>query len=160
MSRCTIYEMNYTRLANLLGQPPEGLEPKFTYRLRSEGFMDLIVEKLSRSPEKGTSVLSLAHYFEQEGDLGQDPEMVIRVCPPGLDALQDLAPSTDPNLGRVEALIFLRASPPKFQTVYQRPNPYAPRLKAALNRFLAQWLRNLKKQGHCLVEVESSSFEG
>ena len=76
------YEQNYARLEALMGQPLCDLRSGRSYRLRAPGFMDLVVEVLLQDPDTGAMVLSLAHYFEQEGDLCQDPEMTVRVSQP------------------------------------------------------------------------------
>ena len=104
------YERNYQRLTALLGQPLADLRSGVAYRLQAAGFMDLVVEVLPQCPETGAMVLSLAHYFEQNGDLCQDPEMEVRVFPP-----QDGRP------GYVEALTFQQAIPPIYQRVYPEP---------------------------------------
>ena len=132
------YERNYQRLETVLGRPVRDLRSGIAYRLRAAGFMDLVVEVLSRNPS--TMVLSLAHYFEQNGDLCQDPEMEVRVYLP-----------RDEHPGRVEALTFQQAIPPIYQRVYPEPGKVVPRLKRDLNDFLTTWLRNLKQQGHRLV---------
>ena len=154
MAHKNIYEMNYRRLEELLGQPPEEIEPAKTYRLRSpsECFMDLIVEKLSPCPTIGATLISLAHYFTSHGDLCQDPEVVVRVFPPGSEDHRELAPSTDCRHGRMEAILFQQAIPSVFQAVYPEPGRYSPRLKRDLNEFLTTWLRNLKSQGHRLLD--------
>ena len=149
--RRNIYEMNYARLAELLGGPPEKIEAEKAYRLCSEAFMDLVVEKLAPGPTQGAILLSLAHYFVQHGDFCQDPEMVVRVFPPGEARFQELARSTDLRHGRVEALFFQQAVPPMFHAVYPEPGRFSPELKRELNGFLATWLQNLKRQGHRLV---------
>ena len=77
-------------------------------------------------------VLSLAHYFEQNGDLCQDPEMTVRVTQPGM----------------VEALTFQQAIPPIYSVVYPEPGKVAPAIKRDLNSFLSMWLWNLTAQGH------------
>ncbi len=100
------YEINYARLEALLGQPLPGLKSYTVYRLKAPGFMDLVCERLPDCQETGGIVLSLCHYHEVNGDLCQDPEMTVRLFPPGLTVLQQLAPSTDPALGRAEALSF------------------------------------------------------
>ena len=154
MPRRNIYEMNFVRLEKILGHPPDAL-PNRHYRLKARGFMDLIVEKLPLCSVTEASVLSLAHYFEQNGDLCQDPEVVIRIFPqqPAGEAARFLhfAPSTDPTYGRVEALTFQQAIPPIYQEVYPEPGRYAPQLKRDLNRFLGGWLKNLIDQGHRLA---------
>jgi hypothetical protein len=134
------YERNHQRLEALLGRPLADLRSGVAYRLRAAGFMDLVVEVLPQCPETGAMVLSLAHYFEQNGDLCQDPEMEVRVFPPH-----------DGRPGYVEALTFQQAIPPIYQRVYPQPGRVVPRLKRELNDFLATWLRNLKQQGHRLV---------
>ena len=104
------YEQNHARLEALIGQPLGDLRSDVVYRLRAQGFMDLVVEVLPQDPETGAMVLSLAHYFEQHGDLCQDPEMTVRVFAPrqGRD-------------GMVEALTFQQAIPPIYQQVYPEP---------------------------------------
>ncbi|MCP4486584.1 MAG: hypothetical protein GY820_04580, partial [Gammaproteobacteria bacterium] len=87
------YEQNYGRLEALIGQPFGDLRSDRSYRLRAKGFMDLVVEVLPQCEETGAMVLSLAHYFEQNGDLCQDPEMVVRIFAP-----------TDKGPGMVEGL--------------------------------------------------------
>ena len=135
MPRRNQYEMNHARLEALMGQPLGELRSGVAYRLRAHGFMDLVVEVLPQCSETGAMVLSLAHYFVQEGDLCQDPEMTVRVFPHGM----------------VEALTFQQAIPPIYQQVYPAPGMVAPRLKRDLNSFLSFWLRNLTNQGHRLV---------
>jgi hypothetical protein len=41
-----LYEQNYRRLERLLGRPLSELRSGVAYRLRAEGFMDLVVEVL------------------------------------------------------------------------------------------------------------------
>jgi hypothetical protein len=132
-----VYRQNYQRLEALLGQPIPDLRPETVYRLRAEGFMDLVLEVLSRDRGTGAVVLSLAHYFEQHGDLCQDPEMVVRAFPP-----------TEGESGLLEALTFRQAIPPIYHEVYPEPGKVIPRLRRELNEFLTTWLRNLKAQGH------------
>ena len=150
MKRRNIYEMNYARLRDLLGQAPEKIAPGTTCRLHTHGFMDLVVEKLSRSSTSGAILLSMAHYFDENGDLCPDPEMVVRILPSGDEASQEYAPSTDVRHSRLEALLFQQTNPPVFRAVYSKAGSYSPNAKLELNYFLAFWLRSLKKQGHQL----------
>jgi uncharacterized protein YqiB (DUF1249 family) len=133
----TLYERNYRRLEALMGRPLRDLRSDVVYRLRAQGFMDLVVEVLPQDRQTGAMVLSLCHYFEQQGDLCQDPEMTVRVHHPA-----------EGRPGMVEALTFTQAIPPVYQVVYPEPGKVYPRLKRELNRFLATWLRNLRQQGH------------
>jgi len=142
-----IYEMNYARLAELLGHPPEELAPDVVHRRTSEGFMDLVLERLSACHETGAPMLSLAHYYEVNGDLCQDPEVVVRIFPPGMEGFEQFAPSTDSQHGRIEAFLFQQAIPPVFHPVYPYPGRVIPRYKRSVNGFLAFWLKNLKAQG-------------
>jgi uncharacterized protein YqiB (DUF1249 family) len=138
--RLSVYEQNYRRLDEILGRPLSDLRSGVVYRLRAEGFMHLVVEVLSEDRATGAMVLALAHYFELNGDLCQDPEMEVRVYPP-----------REGQPGLVEALTFAQAIPPVYQRVYPEPGKVVPRLKRELNAFLGTWLRNLKQQGHRLV---------
>jgi hypothetical protein len=45
-----------------------------------EGFMRLVIEHVGRGPRGGVLV-SVAHYFEQAGDLMRDPEVLFEVLP-------------------------------------------------------------------------------
>jgi uncharacterized protein YqiB (DUF1249 family) len=129
--------MNYARLEALMGQPLEDLRSFTSYRLTARGFMDLVVEVLPPCPETGAMVLSIAHYFEQNGDLCQDPEMTVRIFLP-----------QDGHHGTVEAFTFQQSIPPIYQVAYPKPGYVAQKLKRELNSFLTFWLRNLKAQGH------------
>ena len=123
-----IYTTNYTRLQQILKRPLAELKPGDTMRLKAGGYMDLVVEVLGK---RGAAIkVSLAHYFKQNGDLCQDPEMVVRV---------------DREHRTVKALSFQQAIPPLSQEVYGNRDPS---LEKHLNTFLGTWLRNLKMQGH------------
>jgi hypothetical protein len=119
--------MNYARIEKLLGQPPGDLRPDTVYRLRGPGFMDLVVEVLPPCIETGGIILSLTHYFEQNGDLCQDPEMVVRLFPPRSTDFLDMVPSTDSRHGRAEAVTVLRAPS-------DRPQPLLDDLAAQSQR--------------------------
>ena len=45
------------------------------FKVKSPGFMDLSVENIGRH------CVSVTHYYEQNGDLCQDPEIVFWMCP-------------------------------------------------------------------------------
>lgn len=136
----SLYERNYRRLEAIIGRPLPDLQSGVVYRLRADGFMDLVVEVLPQDRYTGAMVLSLCHYFVQHGDLCQDPEMEVRAFPP-----------RGGHPGRVEALTFAQAIPPIYSRVYPEPGMVSPRLHRELNAFLGVWLRNLKAQGHRLV---------
>lgn len=160
MARRNIFEMNYAKLEVILGQAPEKIEPAKRYTLRSEGFRDFIVQKISRSETTGATLLSLAHYHRIKGRLCHDPEVIVRVYPPDDEGFKELTPSTDTKLGRMEVIYFQQVSPPVFSAVYPQPGKYNPDLKNSLNNFLAFWLRNLRSQGHTLVDETQDNEAG
>ena len=146
------YERAYSRIEELLQRPIPDLKLMDVFLLKADGFMNLNCEVLPDCSETGAKVLSLAHYYEMNGDLCQDPEMTIRLFPPGNAERLHLVPSTDPERGRAEALMFQQAVPPSYQEVYPEPGRYVPGLHKQLNAFLGFWLKNLKAQGHKLIE--------
>lgn len=113
----TIYERNYKKIKPLLAD----------YRkIEVEGFMPLVVEKISDNE------YSIAHYYEQNGDLMRDPEITVKVYP---------------EMGMVEVLTYAQDNLGIYQEVYPEPGKFYPRLKKELNHFLSKWLDNLKLQG-------------
>ena len=142
------YETTYEVIERILQRPLQDLEPGDTLKLKAPGFMDLSVEVLPVCEETGGFVISLAHYFVSHGDLCQDPEMTVRVFPPGSTAFTHLVPSTDPTRGRAEALTFQQAIPPIYQEVYLQPGRYLLKFRKQLNEFLRFWLGNIQEQGH------------
>lgn len=133
--RKSVYETNYDRLVSL-GIFDESRNSEGSRRSRSVGFMDLVVERLPHyddsTGQKGKAY-SLTHYFEQNGDLCKDPDMVIIVY------LESKS---------VVAFSFEQSIPPIYQVVYPEPGKVYPLLKKELNNFLRMWLNNLIEQGH------------
>ncbi len=143
MTRKTIYETNFDRLVKLDMCSTEGkLRPYGCSE--ASGYMDLILEPVP-TPEsvgdKECQVFSLAHYFLQNGDLCQDPEMELLLYP---------------ELKAVEAFSFTMAIPPIYQVVYPEVGKYVPTYKKELNSFLRQWLNNLIDQQHGKVWIDKS----
>ena len=97
------------------------------------GFMDLHLDVVRRS-EKELRI-ALAHNYRQSGDTIPDPDMEIKVY------LID-------GWRKAEALTYQDRY--RFDMVYPEPNLVRPKIKKSLNDFLAQWLTNLKNQGHKL----------
>ena len=89
-----------------------------------------------RPGRNGSVFISLAHYFEQNGDLCCDPDIEIRV-----DTANQLA----------EALAFQQAIPPIYQMVYPEPGKVIPAYKKSLNSFLYSWLGNCLEQDHRFI---------
>lgn len=105
------------------------LKVKECARLKSSGFMDLVIERL------GDNHYSLSHYCEQNGDLVPDPDMEIRVFP---------------DMRTAEALTYQDGF--GFRRVYEDGKIDAA-AKKELNAFLEQWLANLIEQGFRACEI-------
>src|SRR5437763_9367164 len=103
-------------------------------RLEAPGFMPLVIEAIGTGP-RGLPAVSVAHYYEQNGDLMRDPEMVFEAGPG-----RELLPVSyqQDNLG-----IYQEAALQDDQGGVM----VRPRLTKELARFARQWDRNLKDQG-------------
>lgn len=122
------YEKNFKRIDKLTGGLEAFMAGKGYLKLKAGGFMDLVVERI------GKDEISLAHYYEQNGDLVADPEMTVRVFPHGA----------------AEALSFSMPGAGVYQEVYLEKDGKTyvwPAVKREQNAFLDQWLVNLKHQG-------------
>ncbi|MDX8367703.1 DUF1249 domain-containing protein [Cytobacillus sp. IB215665] len=123
-----IYMKNYKKLNQVLTQCfGDDLSTGNHISLESAGFMDLVVEVI------GDDLISLSHYYELNGDLMADPDMVIRLYP---------------EQQTCEALSFQNDSLGVYQKVYVDEKHYYPRLKRELNSFLSLWLTNIEEQGY------------
>ncbi len=135
MSRKNVYQTNYDRLVKLQIISEDGtFRPDG--RSQSDGYMDLVFERLSHLDKfngNNCKAFSITHYFEQNGDLCQDPDMVVLVYP---------------VLKYAEAYSYQQAIPPVYQEVYPEPGMVAPTVKKELNVFLRSWLNNLIAQKH------------
>ncbi len=99
-------------------------------RSRSEGYMDLGLDVLYRSPER--LVIALSHYYRHPwGDMIPDPDMEIEVF------LQR---------ERAQALSYQDAF--GYQSVDNVEGQRDRTRQRDLNKFLSQWLTNLIIQGH------------
>lgn len=115
------------------------LQPATARRSKSGRYMDLHFDALAVEQRRGLSWLrfSLAHYYEQNGDLVADPDMEASIC-------------LDPTWPAAEALNITQAGLGIYREVYPEENIVDVRAKKELNDFLALWLRNLHDQGHHL----------
>jgi len=116
-----IYERIYKKISSLFYPLPE-IGEQHIYK--SEGFMDLHVERLAENK------ISLTHYFKQNGDLVPDPDMEIKI---------------NDKFGTAEALTFQDQF--SYMEVYPDKVHINMRAKKELNTFLLMWLDNIKKQG-------------
>ncbi|MAZ69091.1 hypothetical protein [Porticoccus sp.] len=137
--RKTIYETNYDRLVKLGVVAKDGVVSEECRRSEVAGLMDWVVERLphldgASGNDSGIAV-SMGHYFEQNGDVCKDPEIVVLVYP---------------SQRMVEAFTFEMSLPPIYQQVFPEPGKFYPQLRKELNSFLRQWLNNLIEQRHSL----------
>ena len=100
-------------------------------KFKSEGFMDLNIDKLSNDK------IAIAHNYIQNGDVMADPDMEIRIFP---------------NSRIAEALTYQQDSLGIFTVVYPEPDKVNLKAKKELNDFLNIWLGNIIKQGFKQVE--------
>ena len=97
--------------------------------------MDLHLDVLRRSDEE--LIIALAHnYRHPSGDTIPDPDMEIRIY-------------LIPDWKKAEAMTYQDTH--GYHAVYPEPGKVNVALKPMLNRFLKQWLHNLKNQGHSLA---------
>ncbi len=96
----------------------------------SETFMKVHVEVINKHHK--SYVVSITHYFTQEGDLCCDPDMTFLVNETG-----------------VYPLTFQQAIPPVYQEaarITEDGVKYSARLQRELTSFANQWMRNIQQQ--------------
>jgi len=99
-------------------------------RSKQDGYMDLGLDILYRSPER--IVIALSHYYRHpSGDLIPDPDMTVEVL---LKHDRAMAVSYQDSFG--------------YQSVTDFDGVADKGRQRVLNRFLSQWLTNLIVQGH------------
>ncbi len=130
-----IYETIYRKLQAVLGDMDK--LPEYL-KLKSGGFMDLNMDRLYQE-EGGGLVIALSHYYKHpSGDMIADPDMEIRIYN---------------DMKMAEALTYQDSF--GYRRVYYSGGKIDTRAKIELNRFLRQWLTNLKNQGFKKTEQES-----
>ncbi len=113
-------------------------------KIVNEPFMPLTIEKIAddiQTPWGTTQQYSLCHYYEQNGDLMQDPEICFLVADK-----QD-----SDNLTKIFPFTFYQAN----VGLYQEPISfvdgkifrYDKRQQADITAFANHWVRNIKAQG-------------
>jgi hypothetical protein len=109
----------------------------------SSGFMRLCIEHVGTGP-RGMPLISVAHYFEQNGDLMADPDLVFEVNP---DENGPLSWKT----GEWGPVSFTQHSTGTYQeavVVQDGKVMVAPKLISSLKSFARTWDRNIKAQGY------------
>lgn len=132
----TIYNQNYKSLKALFGNDIHNF-PEYL-RFESEGFMPLTFDRISRT--QNAVQYAMTHWYSQNGDLIQDPEMLIEI-----------------RRETVEALSITHAPPfNRLIPVYNADRTlYSPRQKKEQNAFLKTWLQNIKDQGFKRVVIDA-----
>lgn len=121
----TVFQRNFTLLNEVTGGLLKFISSPTGYlKLKSQGYMDLVIERL------GADEISITHYYEQNGDLVPSPDMQIKI-------------SFDDET--VEAITFQNSL--VYWQVYSESSAVNEKYKKELNSFLSLWLRNLKAQG-------------
>lgn len=112
-------------------------------RLENEGYMPLVIEKV------GKDRVSVAHYYEQNGDLIADPDVVCWIAPGG-----DWFPieMQQPPIGR-----FSGYSAVVVDWKDGRPNHYYPRMQSGIASFCATWAKNLVDQGFTQIAAKQET---
>lgn len=101
----------------------------------NEPYTRLVVERLGWNDYKGRPVYYIAHYSEMNGDLMADPCIEF---------------SIDYKAGTIEPQNYRNDYLGKFDEVYiERDGKtlYSQRLRVSLDKFMYQWLKNIKEQG-------------
>jgi len=117
------------RIFNKIIEPLNG--SRSHYKLEnSKSFMPLSVEKLG-TYDIGT-MYSFCHYFKQNGDLCQDPEMVF----------------IKHKNGKIYPCMFQQAIPPIYQEsiYFDEGWKLKPKMQADHAKFANMWLNNIKEQ--------------
>ena len=99
--------------------------------IANEPFMRLVIEHIGEGPH-GLPAISVAHYYEMNGDLCQDPEMCFEI------------ESTQQGFV-MHPYMFQMANPPLYQEVSNDARGVA--LAEELRQFAAAWDNNLREQG-------------
>jgi hypothetical protein len=109
----------------------------------SSGFMRLCIEHVGTGP-RGMPLVSVAHYFEQNGDLMADPDLVFEVNPDEKGPLSW-------KVGEWGPISFTQHSTGTYQeavVIQDGKVMVAPRLITSLKSFARTWDRNIKAQGY------------
>lgn len=107
--------------------------PDHYIRLENPGYMRLVIEAIGPGP-RGLPAVSVAHYYEQNGDAMRDPEMTFEVAADGRWLPVHFENS---GVGVYQEAVFTDGG-----KVMCRP-----RLIKELAAFAKMWDRNLKDQG-------------
>jgi uncharacterized protein YqiB (DUF1249 family) len=136
INKQTIYEKNYDRLMAVapgLEDRLENYKDDYIYgKSVKTGYMDFNLEVLDH--DKTGFYIAISHYYVQNGDMVADPDMEILV---------DIKNKTIEALHFQDATRYIEVYPDK-----RNRDLFSKFQKKDQNDFLADWLKNLKNQGH------------
>lgn len=124
-------QANYTRLLALLPDVQK-MEPGSAVKMKAEPFMDLCIDVLQ---QQGTvTQISMAHYYEQNGDLVPDPDMEVMLM----------------HVTRMALPVHFQNAI-AYRVCIEGTKVINGKELADQSSFLSVWLRNIKSQGHCII---------
>ncbi len=133
-------QANYKRLLALLPDV-QTMQQGSGVKMKAGQFMDLNIDVLR---QQGTvTQISMAHYYEQNGDLVPDPDMEVMLMHVTQMALPVHFQSGSFYRRCIEGTVITNLKEFGDQT-----------------SFLSQWLRNIKAQGHKITLPETNEQEG
>jgi hypothetical protein len=107
-------------------------------------YMRLVIEDIGIGPRRHQAI-SVTHYFTQNGDLCQHPELCFELVPQGGHLVY-------------EPFSFQQAMPPVYQEVFENgPASENRRLKRQLMEFAQMWDRNLQQQGFVTAAAQQQA---
>ena len=110
-------------------------------RIENKPYMRLVIEWVGKGPN-GFDLVSVAHYYEQNGDLMRDPEMVFLVTSQGWNPYS----FQQDNLGIYQTTMDVENA--RVTHIYLK-------VMKDLRQFAALWDRNLSEQGFLKVFIDS-----
>ena len=122
-----------------------GLHEGLYLRVENPPYMTLVIESIGTGP-RGLPMLSVAHYYTQEGDAMRDPDVEVEVVTDGLQGWRFLPVSyRQDGLGMFQ------------EAVWQDDDGRVllkPGLVRSISSFLRTWNNNLREQGFGKATVE------
>ena len=115
----------------------EPLRPGFHFKIENECWMALVIEDIQQPGPNGLPSLSVAHYFDQNGDLMRDPEMIFEMSKHADETI------LVPYCWRSDV-----AGKEQYSTWIEQGRVYVDaKLKSEHIDFARLWDRNLRAQG-------------
>ena len=118
-------------------------EDGYYIKLKQEGYDNLVIEFVGNYKDTGHPLISVAHYYEQNGDMMRDPEIVFIANPAGW---QPMTYQQD-NLGIYQEIVFDNEEGKTMVNIRQLNS---------CKSFSRTWDRNIKDQGWLEIEVNSA----